>query len=579
MEIKRKYSILYPDFEGVTYKKLSETACHDMAIDVLCGKVTKNHKELAMICDVISGMTADSRVAKYRQEVFNDILKSPELRESMSKLFDKFEFIRNFGINHLQTDDKIGIWHLYRRMDELSDYINCVEEMQECLGKSEIESEGLKGFKKYIDGLYSDANFAAMKEDIAALKVHSSEVKSITVGINLNDRFEASELGLISINNKPFKKSGIVSNFADALISKQKIQDGTEWDGNMHYTPVDNSQSGVNSFMEYFGKKAKLSMVHMNGLAGGKVTPGTMAKIAGGDGVANSTLYLTDIVNKMLDILVRKLRDTLNKYSDVAVMNISDIIPEFVYYIRFAEFIESCMEKGYSFCNAKVSEEERFEGFYNIKLAVTGTEMADIVTNDFGFDKEHTIYILTGANRGGKTTVTQAVGIMYVLAQGGIYVPAKSFEYKPVDCIYTHFPADEDKTLDLGRLGEECKRFKENYKDCTGDSLYLMNESFSTTSFEEGYYIAKDAVKALLKKGVRTIYNTHMHKLGMDIDEINEGSSEVKVSSLVAKSDEGKRSFKIVVAPPEGMSYAKDIAEKYGVTYEMLINEGEKNEE
>ena len=85
-----------------------------------------------------------------------------------------------------------------------------------------------------------------------------------------------------------------------------------------------------------------------------------------------------------------------------------------------------------------------------------------------------------------------------------------------------------------------------------------------------GYYIAKDSVKALLKKAVRTIYNTHMHKLGEAIDELNTENPEAKASSIVVKSEGGNRSFKIAVAPPEGMSYARDIAQKYGVTYEML---------
>ena len=103
----------------------------------------------------------------------------------------------------------------------------------------------------------------------------------------------------------------------------------------------------------------------------------------------------------------------------------------------------------------------------------------------------------------------------------------------------------------------------------------MLNESFSTTSFEEGYYIAKDSIKALLKKAVRTIYNTHMYKLGMDIEELNLENSEAGASSLIVRSESGNRSFKIEVAPPEGMSYARDIAEKYGVTYEMLV-EGNK---
>ena len=145
----------------------------------------------------------------------------------------------------------------------------------------------------------------------------------------------------------------------------------------------------------------------------------------------------------------------------------------------------------------------------------------------------------------------------------------------PVDCIFTHYPADEDKTLDYGRLGEECKRFREIFSRCTSDSLLLLNETFSTTSFEEGFFIARDAVKAILKKGTRCIYNTHMHKLASDIGEINaEGAKEgasSKAASLVVLSDGGERSFKVKVAPPQGMSYARDIAQKYGVTYDMLI--------
>ena len=76
----------------------------------------------------------------------------------------------------------------------------------------------------------------------------------------------------------------------------------------------------------------------------------------------------------------------------------------------------------------------------------------DIVKNNLDFTDEHTLYILTGANMGGKTTITQSVGQLFFMAQGGIYVPATKFEYVPIDSIYTHFPADEDKTLDLGRL-------------------------------------------------------------------------------------------------------------------------------
>ena len=59
---------------------------------------------------------------------------------------------------------------------------------------------------------------------------------------------------------------------------------------------------------------------------------------------------------------------------------------------------------------------------YNLKLGINSAngENLDIVTNDIDFNDDRRIYILTGPNRGGKTTITQAVGLAFLLAQNGI---------------------------------------------------------------------------------------------------------------------------------------------------------------
>ena len=67
-----------------------------------------------------------------------------------------------------------------------------------------------------------------LKEDIAALRMKASDVQSVTLGINVNERFEAVSIGLVSVNKKPFKKSGIVSSFADAIASKDRIQETSD---------------------------------------------------------------------------------------------------------------------------------------------------------------------------------------------------------------------------------------------------------------------------------------------------------------------------------------------------------------
>lgn len=560
-------SILNPK-EDTEYKTLSDVAVHDLGLDLICKKLSAKEQEQQMIKRVMAKMTANPEVTQYRCDVFSDIYKFPNMRERMMELLEQVDFLRDYGSFKRDYDESAGTWDLLHRLDEIKDYIQCVEAIFECLSGVELQSAGLMNLRSYVEEIYHDNGFAELKKDIANLKATTSNLKSVTVGINLNDRFEADGIGLISINSKYFTKSNIVSNFCDVLSKKDNIKDTTEWNENYKFHPVsiDNLQ------LDALGRAGLLKTSN-------QVMPMGMAAVPAGDAAEDITRYMDKIANHMLSATVKKLKEILSKHINISIQNITRLIPEFVYYIRWAEYIEMLNKKGMKFCKASISTETaekrvmHARGIYNLKLTSVVLENGEeIVSNHLDFDDEHRIYILTGANRGGKTTITQAIGLLFVLAQGGIFVPGEEFEFHPVDCIYTHFPADEDKTMDLGRLGEECSRFREIYKESTKDSLLLLNETFSTTSFEEGYYIACDAVKAILSKDVRTIYNTHMHKLAYELDEINKTGSNGKAVSLIVEAEGGKRSYRVKVAPPEGMSYARDIAEKYGVTYELLTN-------
>ena len=66
-----------------------------------------------------------------------------------------------------------------------------------------------------------------------------------------------------------------------------------------------------------------------------------------------------------------------------------------------------------------------------------------------------------------------------------------------------------------------------------------------------------------------------MHELAAEIDNINAQTvptGGAPIDTLVAGIEEGKRSFKIHRMKPDGKSYARDIAEKYGISYENIVN-------
>ena len=567
MSPKSHLSILFPWQEEVEYRPLPETAWHDLGLDVLTEKIAAQPQEVPLIRRVMTSLTPDPRVSAFRADVFEDLLAHPEIRNRLMKLLEQVKTFYDYGVTVRPNDRDDSLWDLLHRLEEYHDYIITVEEIRECLSDASLSSRGLVQLKETVDGIYAENGFAALKKDVEEMRISASQVKSLTLGVNLNDRFEAVSMGLITVNAKPFSYSGILRHFVSAVNPRDDIHQEADWNGSYSAWPA-TLGSALSSGLDQLSHTAAVLRNPLLGL--------TMASVPAADGSANVPRQMDSAASMLVSRLVRKLKATLAKYVNISVKEIADLIPELVFYTRWAEYLSVLNGKGWRFCKPQVLPGEKTatrmeaRGFYNLKLI--GAEPPErVVPNDLSFDAEKRIYVLTGANRGGKTTVTQAVGQLFLLAQSGIFVPGESFAFDPADQVLTHFPADEDKTLDLGRLGEECRRFKELFSLCSDNSLVLLNETFSTTSFEEGYYIAVDSVKALLDRNCRAIYNTHMHKLARDLDQaVNDPSRPGRALSLVSETVNGRHSFRVRIAPPEGKSFARDIAEKYGVTYEAL---------
>jgi len=564
---KEPLSILYPRQSQVQYRELPEGAWHDLGLDALAESIAKQPQEVPLIERVMSHLTDDPQVSTFRAEVFADFLRFPAIRDRLMKLLEQVKTFYDYGIVNRGIGDEAGLWDLLHRLEEYHHYILTVEAIRECLSDQDIASGGLCALRDEVERIYTDNGFAALKRDVEEMRLSASEVRSMTVGINLNERFEAISLGLIAVNKKPFKSSSLLKHFVNAISLRDDLRGEAEWDQSMSFYPAEpaGAMQGVTNFAESV-IRARNPLLALS-----------MARIPDQDGSAGVPRQMDSAASMLATRITRRLKEMLGQYLNVSVREMADLIPELLFYTRWAEYIEKRRAEGWTFCQPRVRQETgkapgmRARGFYNLKL-IGAIAPVQAVRNDLVFDDRARVYLLTGANRGGKTTVTQAVGQLFLLAQSGISVPAEEFEFDPVDGVLTHFPADEDRTMNLGRLGEECQRFRQLYQASTGKSLLLLNETFSTTSFEEGYYIAVDAVKAILRRGTRTIYNTHMHKLAQELDMmINSPDSEGRAVSLVVESRAGERTFRIRVGPPEGKSFAREIAEKYGVTYEALV--------
>ena len=152
-----KFSLLYPSYDDKKYKIMSAEACHDSGLDTICTKISAKGEEQRLIMNVLSTMTDDRYVSKYRCDVFADIYTHKKLREELSETLEHIRFLQDFGSLNRETGEMSGIWELLHRLDEIKDYITCVETIFNSLSDKSIQSEGLINLRKGVEKIYNES--------------------------------------------------------------------------------------------------------------------------------------------------------------------------------------------------------------------------------------------------------------------------------------------------------------------------------------------------------------------------------------------------------------------------------------
>ncbi len=166
------------------------------------------------------------------------------------------------------------------------------------------------------------------------------------------------------------------------------------------------------------------------------------------------------------------------------------------------------------------------------------------------------LLVITGANGGGKSTLLRAVGIAQLMMQAGMFVAADAYCADVRDAVLTHFRREEDPTLESGKLDEELARMSELVDHATGRSFVLLNESLSATNEREGSQIAREIVRALLERGVKVAYVTHLYDLAESFHRL--GMSEA-LFLRAERGMDGERPFRLTEAPPLPTSFGRDV--------------------
>ena len=517
--------ILFRQSSSKQTTSLSEETIKDIALYEVIDHLGGDQDEKKSLKKIMSEIPADPEDMRYRQQIMKDLLDNEDLCSSLKEALDQIKILKHYsGVKKASSDKDTTLYTLLETMRELVVYVNVVEALHKELTSSKISSEGLITLRDSLDAIIKDEKFSVAKKDIQVMYDDLSNVRAAIIGVNFTPDFNIDKVTAIE-----FVPHGIRSKYTLADIALgSKVS---------------------NPFNKYRYEDPLLAAIAPK-------------------------------MEKHLKLHFFEIKRTLSKYVNYDSRSLTEMYEGLSFYLRSADLGRKLRSGGYELSFPEIKDGDDSElivkEFYNIRLAFNGEQ--NIVKNDFSFSKDERIFILTGPNRGGKTIVEQALGLISVMMSLGLFVTAKTCTGLPFKKILTHFPIDENLTINYGRLGEEAIRIKEIVKLSDKDTLILFNETFSTTSASDGLYLSMDLIRVLKEKGSFVIFNTHIHELAKEISEMNKWTGRGSIISLVMERKDNRNTFLLKRAEPDASSYARDIAVKYGITYEQLTETTENGD-
>ena len=525
-----KFSLIYPDERSqIEHYEGKSTPNIDMFVLEELGLLEAFSLKSS---DLDEFFTSDPKVIEHRMAVFADMLAFPQISVTLNRLFPILTDIME--LRRLEADFGDNTESYLESITEIELYISSISTLHDGFSeiKDSLTSDAFKTLAQRIDDLVCSDYYAELNTKLSELTNRVRDIKSVTIGVNLDAQLRPSSAGVLSINPEAFHSGDVIDK-----ILRLNFKDN-EYTCIANLVPFNKKQSE--------NQRTALSLAF------------------------NSAI--NDVYKQSLRSWKKIVQSFVLENTDFLL----NLMPEIEFLVKATNLLRTLKDKGLTLCKPDIVTDRNVfiaKDLYNpcVALKVEG----EIIANDVEFDNDVMIFVLTGPNRGGKSVITCAIGLAQAMLQLGMFVPAASATISIADGIYTHFPTGADDTIDKGRLGEECARLRDIFHDVTKESLVLLDESLSSTGSYEASYIAGEVLAGFSRIGCRCLFSTHLHELAAEIDNINARTAPdggTKIDSLVAGIEDGKRSFKIYRMKPDGKSYARDIADKYGLSYETIVD-------
>ena len=450
----------------------------------------------------------DASGVRYRHEVFRD-LERDDVREPIERFAAEMTRMRE----HRAQVEKLH-HHLQKQswlLDAVDSYCGAVESLAAELADLDLRARALEGLRRHLTEYSSSTGFRSLAAETRSLR---EALGSVEYAVHVNG-------GRVTVEKPEGQPDYSVE--VDETFAKFK-------------------QGAARSYLVKLSDFPDMNHVEAR---------------------------IVELVARLYPDVFARLADYCERNGDYLDGTIARFDREVQFYLGYLQLIGRLRAAGIPFCYPHVSASSKeIEAVETFDLALANKLVpagGTIVCNDLHLAEPERVFVVTGPNNGGKTTFARAFGQLHHLASLGLLVPGSRARLFLPDRVFTHFEQEEDIETLRGKFEDELVRVHEILEQASSRSVIVMNESFNATTLDDARQVGGAVLRRMVELGALAVYVTFVDELA----SLSEAT--VSMVSQIVPENPAERTFKVIRMPANGLAYAWAIAEKYGLTYDRLM--------